>query len=137
MTRPPHPCPGIDGTPCGTPTPAGTPRCPPCQTTLDRLTDQARPNAATRGYDWAWQKTRARYLAAHPACAVCHWPARHVDHIDGGGPLAPNGHDWANLQSLCPSCHSRKTATTDGGYGHRKTKTKTNQPPARPATSPF
>ena len=137
MTRPPHPCPGIDATPCGTPTPAGTPRCPPCQATLTRRLDARRPNAAARGYDTRWQNTRAAYLAAHPACVTCGQPARHVDHIDGAGPLAPNGHDWTNLQSLCHPCHSRKTATTDGGWGHRTTTTTTDQPPRRPATRPF
>lgn len=39
----------------------------------------------------------------------------HVDHIvpkvDGGTD------DMENLQTLCRSCHSRKTALEDGGFG--------------------
>jgi 5-methylcytosine-specific restriction protein A len=26
--------------------------------------------------------------------------------------------DWDNLSALCHACHSRKTATQDGGFGH-------------------
>jgi 5-methylcytosine-specific restriction protein A len=28
--------------------------------------------------------------------------------------------DWSNLRSMTASCHSRKTATEDGGFGHRR-----------------
>jgi 5-methylcytosine-specific restriction protein A len=41
--------------------------------------------------------------------------AQHVDHVvprEQGG-----SDDWANLQALCASCHSRKTALEDGGFG--------------------
>ncbi len=27
-------------------------------------------------------------------------------------------YEFDNLQSMCHSCHSRKTVTTDGGFGH-------------------
>lgn len=39
-----------------------------------------------------------------------------VDHIDGND----SNNDLSNLQSLCISCHSRKTATENGGFGNRK-----------------
>ncbi|MEW6383526.1 MAG: HNH endonuclease [Pseudomonadota bacterium] len=38
----------------------------------------------------------------------------HVDHIDGD----PNNNATTNLQTLCVSCHSRKTAREDGGFGN-------------------
>ena len=64
---------------------------------------------AERGYDGTWQKLRLYKLAGDPFCAVCKMSADQVDHIrpinDGGARLDP-----ANLQSLCQSCHSRKTA---------------------------
>jgi 5-methylcytosine-specific restriction protein A len=52
-------------------------------------------------------------LASHPLCAVCDEPATDVDHIDGNA----RNNDVHNLQSLCHSCHSRKTARQDGGFG--------------------
>jgi hypothetical protein len=44
--------------------------------------------------------------------------ATDVDHIiakSKGGTDA-----YSNLQSLCHRCHSQKTATIDGGFGHAK-----------------
>lgn len=41
--------------------------------------------------------------------------ATDVDHIV---PREQGGSDqWSNLQALCHSCHSKKTATEDGGFG--------------------
>jgi 5-methylcytosine-specific restriction protein A len=64
---------------------------------------------AKRGYDYNWQKLRKWKLATDPFCAMCNGSANQVDHIlpinDGGERLDP-----ANLQSLCISCHSKKTA---------------------------
>lgn len=61
---------------------------------------------------------RRRQLAQHPLCHHCAAraivkAATEVDHIvpmsEGGDPRDP-----ANLQSLCMSCHSRKTAADNG-----------------------
>ena len=61
-----------------------------------------------------WRRLRANFLRLHPLCRVCAGKeqtvaAKVVDHIvpikDGGGRF-----DTANLQSLCVSCHNRKTA---------------------------
>lgn len=66
----------------------------------------------------AWRLVRAKVLAANPVCIVpgCLAGARHVDHLvargRGGAPLDPS-----NLQALCHSHHSVKTATSDGGFG--------------------
>lgn len=38
----------------------------------------------------------------------------HVDHEDGDA----NNNDLGNLKTLCCSCHSRKTAREDGGFGN-------------------
>ena len=82
-----------------------------------------RPSAAKRGYGYKWDKARKRYLAKNPLCVYCKRyhdqvrPATCVDHIipHKGDP----GLFWGveNWQGLCGSCHSRKTAREDGGFG--------------------
>jgi 5-methylcytosine-specific restriction protein A len=67
----------------------------------------------------AWRRKSAQYRAAHPICERCRLqPSAHVDHRDGRGPDGPRGLDDSNLKALCKSCHSRKTATHDGGFGN-------------------
>lgn len=80
----------------------------------------ARPDrrapAPKRGYDAAWKRVRAAYAAANPVCEDPEGrhgeyppPVAIVDHVtpisEGGARLDPS-----NLQSLCRSCHGRKTA---------------------------
>ena len=80
---------------------------------VQRELDSRRPNSTERGYDTEWRKTRAAFIKAHPYCqdeAGCLAEATDVHHLDGLGPKGPQGHDWANLQSLCHSHHSRITA---------------------------
>ena len=76
-----------------------------------------RQSASARGYGRDWQKLRAAFLAQHPVCEVCRRePATEVDHtqtIRQGGERLSEG----NLVAMCKSCHSRKTVTTDGGFG--------------------
>ena len=87
--------------------------------------DSQRGSAAKRGYGAPWKKLRAMYLMSHPLCVDpdnVHGSvvvtATEVDHIK---PKVQGGMDeWENLQALCKSCHSRKTAVEDGGYGRRK-----------------
>ena len=78
-----------------------------------------RPSAGRRGYDSDWRALRTRYLQVHPVCEVggCSRAAVAVDHVV---PMARGGErlSWDNLQGLCASCHSRKTALQDGGFGH-------------------
>lgn len=71
-----------------------------------------------------WKLTRLNQLSNYPLCRHCEKigrfiTARDVDHIvsmeSGGHPTDPN-----NLQSLCHSCHSRKTAREDSGFGNSK-----------------
>jgi 5-methylcytosine-specific restriction protein A len=69
--------------------------------------DANRPSAAKRGYDAEWQALRQRFLRAHPACSSCGQRATDVHHVHA---LARGGsNEWANLQALCHSCHSRIT----------------------------
>lgn len=71
----------------------------------------------------AWRKFRAEFLEIHPRC-VCTYCPRHVgrkcnriantvDHIT---PARSGG--YTRFQAMCTSCHSTKTATFDGGWGH-------------------
>ena len=81
-----------------------------------RCAQHTRPSSSKRGYDAAWQTTRARVLAANPVCP-CGERATDVDHIlsrrQGG-----TDHE-SNLQSLCHPCHSSKTDQYDGGFGNK------------------
>lgn len=69
-------------------------------------------STSERGYGTAWQKLRLMQLNRCPVCEECQangrtTPGHHVDHIV---PLSAGGqHELSNLQTLCASCHSRKT----------------------------
>lgn len=69
-----------------------------------------------------WKKVRKRQLQIKPLCEDCEQIGRltganQVDHIVS---MRSDGHptDLNNLRSLCISCHSRKTARLDHGFGH-------------------
>lgn len=55
-----------------------------------------------------WRSISKWFRRKNPLCAVCGKIAHHVDHIV---PLADGGHATSeeNLQSLCVSCHTKKT----------------------------
>jgi 5-methylcytosine-specific restriction protein A len=64
-----------------------------------------------------WRRKRNNYLATHPVCEVnnCERPPREVDHVV---PRAEGGSDDSNnLQALCKSHHSQKTARETGFAG--------------------
>lgn len=86
---------------------------------------EAMGSASERGYGYRWRKLRARFLADHPLCAEClktgrAVPATDVDHIVPHRGNPDLMWDEGNLQALCHSCHSRKTASEDGGFGNRR-----------------
>lgn len=89
---------------------SGSGKCPNCR----RAYDTGRGHSAARGYSGSWARIRRQQLRREPACAMCGGPAEHVDHIHGGGPKGPNPDE---LQSLCASCHSRKTVERERGFG--------------------
>jgi 5-methylcytosine-specific restriction enzyme A len=68
-------------------------------------------------YGQAWRRLRDKFVAEYPLCFVCGAAATQVDHIDGLGINGPRAYDWSNLQSLCRSCHGKKTVRQDGGFG--------------------
>ncbi|MEM7810285.1 MAG: HNH endonuclease signature motif containing protein [Planctomycetota bacterium] len=83
--------------------------------------DNREGSAADRGYDWEWSKF-ADALKSQPdfaTCLVCRGQGRAVstDAIDHIVPLDAVGKDLkferANLQPLCRSCHTTKTAAID------------------------
>lgn len=80
-----------------------------------RRRDSGRPNSYRRGYTKQWYKLRDRFIRDNPLCIECRRAgaikaAEHVDHIiPTQGVDDPNHFDEDNLQSLCASCHSRKT----------------------------
>ncbi|QXE85987.1 HNH endonuclease [Geomonas nitrogeniifigens] len=92
-----------------------------------------RGTAAQRGYGARWAAYSRQYRKENPLCVDC--LARgvltsvehggHVDHIQAvSGPSDPLFWEPANHQSLCHSCHSRKTAFEDGSFGNKKGKGK-------------
>lgn len=70
--------------------------------------------------DPRWRSLRARWLAAHPACARCgaRGPRLHVDHVVPVRLAPRRAFDATNLQTLCPSCHRRKDASLQTGRGY-------------------
>jgi 5-methylcytosine-specific restriction protein A len=82
--------------------------------------DRHRPNSAMRGFGRPWRRLRESILNRDPLCVNLFGIKDHValstdvDHIL---PVAQGGtEDASNLQGLCHSCHSRKTAN-EVGFG--------------------
>ena len=88
-----------------------------CEKHLPLHPEATRP-AAKRGYNRRWQKARKSYLEAHPLCVQCAKQGKYVratvvDHIiphRGDQKLFWDQNNW---QSLCKSCHDKKTLTED------------------------
>jgi 5-methylcytosine-specific restriction enzyme A len=79
-------------------------------------------------YTAIWRRRRLAYLMENPLCVACFkkgttTPAVDIDHIIPINPLnawdfdgVKYGHplDGNNLQSLCKSCHAKKTGAAKG-----------------------
>lgn len=77
-----------------------------------------RPKTTDRGYNSRWRKARNIYLKEHPLCAYCmkegkYTKATVVDHIIPHRGDKKLFWDESNWQSLCKSCHDKKTMTED------------------------
>ena len=82
------------------------------------LVETKRESSNKRGYNSRWSKARRTFLEHHPVCNECGGIATVVDHKiphKGDQNLFWNTSNWV---PLCSSCHSRKTAMGDGGYGN-------------------
>ena len=73
-----------------------------------------RASSASRRYNRRWRNTRAVYLSANAACVLCGAPATDVDHVTPHGMDHDLFWDTNNWQSLCHSCHSKKTQLERG-----------------------
>jgi 5-methylcytosine-specific restriction protein A len=81
--------------------------------------EQRRPSSRQRGYGTRWQRESKAYLLLHPWCSCgCGARAQMVDHKRPHRGDAVLFWDRANWQGLAWSCHSRKTAAEDGGFGN-------------------
>lgn len=80
--------------------------------------NKERPKGYYKKYGRKWKRLRFWFLKQHPLCCKCGAAGNDVDHIK---PLADGGtNEITNLQTLCRSCHSRKTVKQDGGFGKTK-----------------
>lgn len=112
---------------CPAVVPVGQRYCPEhVDRLVDRLYDKQRGTASQRGYGARWRKLRAMFLRTHPLCCDpygVHQNAQEValaTDVDHVLPLRAGGANrYDNLQSLCHSCHSRKTAQQSSGWGGR------------------
>lgn len=83
-----------------------------------------RESSYKRGYDSDWYKIRNEYARAYPTCCVpgCGQPTEEVDHIIPVRQRPDLRLTWSNLQALCKSHHSKKTASEnkDSLFGRDK-----------------
>lgn len=95
-------------------TPCSEPTCP----NLRPCARHSRPTSSTaQGYGAPWR--RLRDATPRTPCVDCGtpWHSRfNLDHDTSRRQGGPDGE--GNLVWRCPSCHSRKTARTDGGFGN-------------------
>jgi len=116
-TKPKHPC-----NKPGCPQLTSSRFCPEHTKQYSKETDSRRGSRIERGYTNSWVRYSRMYRMNNPLCVVCQREGRvvaseHVDHITPVEPTDPWFWDKDNHQALCKSCHSKKTAIEDGGWG--------------------
>jgi 5-methylcytosine-specific restriction enzyme A len=89
-----------------------------------REVNARRPEGATSVYaSTRWRRARGKFLQRAHRCA-CGALARYVDHVrpwrSGATEAEREALFWdeTNWRPMCGSCHSRKTASRDGGFGN-------------------
>ena len=118
-TSAPRPC-SYAG--CGVLVRDGTSRCEAHKTVERKQHDKLRGTAHERGYGVAWQKARAGFLRSHPLCRT-HAAQQQVVAASVVDHIIPHKGDttlfwqYSNWQALCKTCHDKKTAVEDGGFG--------------------
>ena len=87
-----------------------------CKAKRKREADAVRPSAAKRGYDAAWRRVRAMFLAKHPTCSKdgCDKAATDADHIKSIEERPDLRLSWSNLRPFCHAHHSQRTARDQG-----------------------
>ena len=111
----PRPC---RGSGCRLTTTASDGMCDAHRRDMRRKQDEGRGSASQRGYGAPWRVIRARILARDPICRApgCSARSTDVDHVIPRGKRGGTEED-SNLQGMCHTHHSRKTATSDGRWG--------------------
>lgn len=89
---------------------------------LKKRKTAAKAVSDAKTYDSQWRKLSLNFRAKNPWCVECLGEgfvveARHVDHKIPVVQRPDLRLDTRNLQSLCVSCHSRKTAKEVGFQG--------------------
>lgn len=86
-----------------------------CEKHRTQRTKDSRENAAKRGYDYQWQKLRARFVKSHPLCEDClaqgrTTAANEAHHVEKVADAPERRLDASNLMALCKRCHAARTA---------------------------
>lgn len=92
-----------------------------CESHVKAETKNTR-SSTQMGYDYRWQKIRKVHLQKNPLCVECMRTqgivtvATVVDHITPHKGNRQLFYDIGNHQSLCVSCHNRKSAKERGSW---------------------
>lgn len=100
----------------------GRGRCP-MHEGVARDAERVRSAEKSKLYNSTWRRLAKAFLARNPFCRACSREgvlemAAAVDHVTPHKGDQALFWDEANWQPLCASCHSRKTASEDGGFGN-------------------
>ena len=87
-----------------------------CKEHMMWSSERMRGGAEARGYNAEWRRARKAFLQLHPLCVECMkngilTPATVVDHIMPHRGDQRLFWDESNWQSLCATCHNKKTGS--------------------------